>query len=881
MLPERWAKVNQLFYAALERNPDERDNFLEEECADDRQLCEEVKSLLAAHQKGKSFIQKPVVNDAVDLLAQEYNHSMDSSQDLIGRTLSHYRIIKRLGAGGMGEVYLAEDTRLDRKIALKILPTEVASNPDRMKRFSREAKAASAIDHSNIVHIYEINQAEGLNFIAMQYVEGETLDTKIRGQVLSIQETLEQAIQIADAIAEAHLRGIIHRDLKPANVIISKKGNLKLLDFGLARIEKFTASDESSGAETLSKTMQGTVLGTFAYMSPEQALGKSIDNRTDIFSMGTMFYEMVTGKLPFFGNNPADTIDKIVHSQPAAISVLNYNVPTELERIIRKCMEKDPANRYQSSSEILIDLRNLKRDLDSSKGSTDKAAPSGQIISPNFIKQLYGLVTTNRIVTLILLAFSLLAIGISYWFIFHHSQNVMINSVAVMPFENVTHDKKIEYLSDGVTESLINSFSKLPHVKVIARSSVFSYKNQTPDLQEVARRLKVRAILTGRVLMQGDTLDVQVELMDAQSNIQLWGDHYTRKAADIFAVQDEIARQVTDSLRVRLTGGQQEQVTKHYTDNPDAYRLYLQGRYYLNYFSEENLKRAVPLFDQALALDPRYALAYAGRAEVFFNMGDETLSMKEAMSKAKQDTTTALSIDENLAQARMTLAVIKYQYDWDFVGAEKDFKQVMALNPNYAEGHHQYAWYLALTGKEAEAIAEMKTGQQLDPVNPIIDVDSCLPYMFARQFDKGIAQSKETLEMFPNFRVAHMTLGNALFLKGDYSAGIQELKKAEEMEPIPQMIGNLGYAYAKAGFKNEAYNLLTKLNDLSKHRYVSPYWVAMIYVGLGDKDDAFAWLEKAYEQRSFFLLFAKMDPMVDSLRSDPRFTDLIRRIGFP
>jgi TolB-like protein/Flp pilus assembly protein TadD len=451
-----------------------------------------------------------------------------------------------------------------------------------------------------------------------------------------------------------------------------------------------------------------------------------------------------------------------------------------------------------------------------------------------------------------------------------------------MPFENMTQDKNSEYLTDGVTESLINSLSQLPDVRVISRNSVFSYKGQKLNLQQVARQLNVQAVLTGRVLMQGDTLDVRVELTNTQNNAQMWGDHYVFKAADIFTVQDEIARQVTGSLRVRLSRPQQEQLTKRYTENAEAYRLYLQGRYYMNGSREENLNRAVSFFDQAIAMDPRYALAYAARGECFFDMGDLILPMSEAKPKAQQDIAAALSIDDKLVEARTILANIEFQYDWNFAKAEADFKQVISLNPNYAEAHHQYgAFYLPLMGRPMEGLAEMKLAQQLDPVNPAINIDICLPYYQARQYDQAIAQNRKSVEMFPNFFLPHMALGGALFQKGDYSAGIAELEKAKALQPIPLAMGALGFAYAKSGRKDEARKLLADLKEQSKKRYVASYWIAMIYVGLDEKDEAFAWLEKAYQERSWFLVWIKMDPQADSLRSDSRFIDLMRRVGFP
>ena len=835
----------------------------------------------------------------------------------IGTRLGRYEIRSQIGEGGMGEVYLAEDTKLDRKVALKILPADVAANVNRMNRFVQEAKAASALNHPNILTIHEIDQTDSGLFIASEFIDGETLRKRMKGVPMRLAEVLDIAAQIASALSAAHAAGIVHRDIKPENIMLRRDGIVKVLDFGLAKpVARVPAElvDTEASTRAAIKTEPGVVMGTVIYMSPEQARGLQVDVRTDNFSLGVLIYEMVAGCLPFQGSNPNEILASILSDkEPPPLARYARDIPPELERIVEKALRKNLEERYQTSKDMLLDLKRLKHKLEVDAEIERTAPPSERAASEEFRVMPSGGRSAERktlppeaatlgipptssaeylisgikqhkfgaaaiVISVLLLA----TLAVGYLFIIRRSSNVTaIVSIAVMPFENVTHDQKIEYLSDGVTESLINSLSQLPHVKVIARNSVFSYKNQTLNVQQVARQLNVQALLTGRVLMQGDTLDVRVELTDAQNNIQLWGDHYTRKTADIFAVQDEIARQVTDTLRLRLTGGQQEQVTKRYTENAEAYRLYLQGRYYLTNFSEENLKRANQFFDQAIVLDPRYALAYAARAETFFNMGDLSLPMHEAMPKAKQDAVAALNIDDKLVEARMTLAVIEFQYDWDFERAEKDFQQVIALNPNYATGHYQYAWYLSMMGRTTDGLAEMKLAQQLDPVNPGTNIDICLPYTIARQFDQCIAQSRKTIEMFPNFRVAHMVLGNALFYKGDHSAGLEELEKAKAIEPTPHMLGDLGFAYAKAGRKDEARKLLAELKDLSTQRYVAPYFIAMIYVGLDEKEEAFAWFEKAYQQRSFFLLFIKTDPMMDSVRSDPRFTDLMLRIGFP
>ena len=701
-----------------------------------------------------------------------------------GTKLGRYEIRAKIGAGGMGEVYLAQDTKLDRKVALKILPAEVAAHPDRMKRFVQEAKTVSALNHPNIITIYEIEHLDSVNLIAIEFIDGETLRERMRSASLKLGEVLDVAAQIASALAAAHDVGIVHRDIKPENVMLRRDGIVKVLDFGLAKLSEPPAVAGGPGVDAEAptraniKTDPGVVMGTAIYMSPEQARGLQVDARTDIFSLGVLTYEMVAGQLPFEGSNTNEILASILSDkEPLPLARYAREVPAELERIVAKALRKNTDERYQTVKDLLLDLKSLKAELAFARKLESTAPQSEAGVSPrqateptqvlptpastsgesvpatspptapvSSVEYVIGGITQHKRVTTIVLLVSLLAISIAFWLLSHRSSNVTtIDSIAVLPFENVTHDQKIDYLSDGVTESLINSLSQLPHIKVIARSSVFRYKNQTPDLREVARLLNVQAVLTGRVLVQGDTLGVSVELTDTQNNTQLWGQRYTRKAADIFSVQDEIARQVTDTLRLRLTGGQQEQVTKRYTENAEAYRLYLQGRYYMNGSREKYLNRAISFFDQAIALDPRYALAYAARGESFFEMGDLILPMSEAKPKAKQDVAAALSIDDKLVEARTILANIEFQYDWDFARAEEDFKQVISLNPNYAEAHHQYgAFYLPLTGRPMEGVAEMKLAQQLDPVNPGIVVDTTLPYYLARQYDQSIAQTPQS-----------------------------------------------------------------------------------------------------------------------------------------
>jgi eukaryotic-like serine/threonine-protein kinase len=837
-------------------------------------------------------------------------------EERVNTTISHYRIGAKLGAGGMGEVYLAEDTQLDRKVAIKFLPAESIADEQAKKRIVREAKAAAKLDHPNICSVHEVGEEDGHAFIVMQYVEGETLASRIQRKPLEVREVLDVGVQAADALADAHVHGIIHRDIKPQNIMITSREQVKVMDFGLAKLVEQQSLLESEAETQSLLTGPGIIVGTVPYMSPEQVRGETVDARSDIFSFGTVLYEMISGRQPFASESAAATASAILVREPPPLARYARELPLEFERIVSKALCKNRDERYQNTKDLLLDLKSLNQELEfqsklersapprrEAATSTSQVADEALPVSPSrantngeFVRATSpGIVPVSSVEYIVsgikqhkrgaalVLTVLLLAAGIGYWIFFHRSSNVTtIDSIAVMPFENVTHDQNIEYLSDGVTESLINSLSQLPHIKVIARNSVFSYKNQTPNLQQIAKQLNVQALLTGRVLMQGDTLDVRAELTDMQNNTQLWGDHYTRKAADIFTVQDEIARQVTDALRVRLTGGQQERITKRYTENAEAYRLYLQGRFYMNQVSEENFNRAVSFFGQAIVLDPRYALAYAARGESFLSMGDISLAMSEAKPKVERDIAAALSIDDKLVEARMLRANIEFHYDWNFAKAEEDFKQVIALDPNYAEAHHQYgAFYLPMMGRPMEGVAEMKLAQQLDPANPGINVDVCLPYYFARQYDQSIAQAHKAIEMFPSFFLPHVALGQALFQKGDYSTGIEEIEKAKAMEPTPIAIGLLGYVYARSGRKDEARKLLAELKEQSNARHVSPYWIAMIHAGLGEKDEAFAWLEKAYQERSSWLVWIKMDPMVDSLRSDSRFTDLMRRIGFP
>ncbi|HSE41584.1 MAG TPA: protein kinase [Acidobacteriota bacterium] len=798
-----------------------------------------------------------------------------TSQDLTGRVLSHYRIIKQLGAGGMGEVYLATDTQLDRTIALKILPAEVAFDQERMHSFVREAKAASAIDHPNIVQVYEISQADGVSFIAMQYVEGHTVRDKIDGQSLPTDEVLQTAIQIADAMAEAHARGIVHRDLKPANIMVSNKGYIKVLDFGLARIEKIPEPGELSEAQTLTKTKPGMIAGTIAYMSPEQALGKKIDYRTDIFSIGVILYEMATGRRPFSGNNPAETIDNIVHSQPESITRLNYSVPKELERIIRKCMEKDPARRYQSASEMLIDLKNLQRDLDSSKTTPQPTLASRP--------RIFWLTITLLLIVVIM------GLVIYKWREISLRERLAgpntgkhIKSIAVLPLENLPRDPKEEYFADGMTEALITDLAKIGSLKVISRTSVMQYKGTKKPIRQIAQELNVDALVEGSVLRAENQVRITAQLIDARTDEHIWAESYEREISNILKLQREVASAVASQIKIQLTPEEKHRLGETSTVHPAAYEAYLKGQFYRAKGTEEGYNTAIDYFKKAIELDPKYAPSYTGLAIMYGVLGNFGFRPpNEVYPKSREVAEKALEIDRGLAETHAVLGYIKANYDWDWEGAETEYKRAIDLNPNSALGYDWYAYFLQVQNRFDESFIMRKKAVELDPISLVINTNMGSSLRIMGRLDEAVTHLRKTIQLDPNFYRAHVWLGQTYDVQGNQRAAIDELEKARVLsKESPYVLSSLGYAYARAGRKEDAFEMLRDLTDLSSQRYVSPYDTALVYAGLGYKDEAFSWLEEAYKERATWLIVLNVDQQWDPLRDDDRFSNLLRRMNF-
>jgi len=753
-----------------------------------------------------------------------------------GTRIGPYEIVELLGEGGMGQVYRARDPRLGRDIAVKVLTAESRHNDEAVMRFEREARAVASLSHPNILSIHDFGSDEGIFFVVTELLQGRTLRDEMKTPI-SWRKAIEISAEIADGLSAAHSKAVVHRDLKPENIFLTADGHVKILDFGLAQTDPILSQQDETSIPTTKwfQTDPGAIIGTLGYMSPEQLRGEAVDVTADIFSLGCVMYEMVTAKRPFQRNSGAATIAAVLHDD-VPHGDLSAAVPSEVQRVIEGCMEKRASARFQSARDLALTLRAI--------GS--------------------GALTISDVVT---------RGG-------RPKKSKIIDSIAVLPLQNATGDADADYLSDGITEGIINRLSQIPKLKVMARSTVFRYRNRDADAQAIGRELRVRAVLTGRVQHVRDRLLINVELVDAVDGSHLWGESYNQELADLLELQARMSSEIAEKLRIRLTGAEKKKLSKKTTENSEAYQLYLKGRYHWNKRTEESLRKGISFFRDAIEVDPSFASAYTGLADSFITLATNVpLPPKEAMPKAKAAAMRAVEIDDQLAPAWASLAAIRWWYEWDWPGAEDAYKRAIELNPNYANAHEGYSMLLSARSRFDESIVQITKAGDLDPLSLIIAVHAGWPHYFARDYDAATRRFRKALELDEKFIPAHGWLGMSLGQQKRFGEAIDTFHRALDVERTPILLAMIGHAYAIAGERVKAIEALDALREEAKSRYVSPYDLAVIHAGLGNQSEAMRTLRVAFDDRSAWMVFIRVDPRLDPLRELPEFRELVARVG--
>src|SRR5579864_5306472 len=851
MNSERWRQIAELFHAALELAPETQQKFLESACGDDADLRLQVESLLAHREQAGSFLETPALPDP---------ETLSNPRAVVGRQLGPYRILSPLGAGGMGEVYRAHDSKLGRDVAVKMLPPEFAHDPERLARFRREARALATLNHPNIAAIYGLEESNQVDCLVLELVEGETLAECIkRTGPLPIHTALDYARQIAEALEAAHGKGIIHRDLKPANVKVTPEGRVKVLDFGLAKAlwGGEDAQDPSVlGTATVLATLAGHILGTPPYMSPEQACGRPVDKRTDIWAFGCLLYELLTGRRAFRGDTLPDTTAAILQHEPPW-QVLPAKTPAKIRELLRRCFQKDVGLRMQDIAEA---RRVIEEVLAPARG-----VKGWQLIA----------------------AVALGLAGIATWLFrtsFLPSQGPragQIQSIAVLPLANLSGDPAQDYFADGITEELITDLSQVGSLKVISRTSTIHYRGANKTLPQIARELHVDAVVEGSVLRLGQRVKITAQLIQAATDQHLWAESYQRDARDVLAMEEEVARDIAGKIKVKLTEQEKARLATVHPLDPEAHEAYLKGRFHFTKRTDKDLKMALEYFRQATDREPNFAAAYNGLAFTYFLMSQySSLPHSEARAKAETAVTKALDMDPSLAEAHSTLATIRDVFDRDWPSAEREYKRAIELSPNSSAAHEMYSGYLAEMGKTSEGIAEAKRAQELDPLSVRANSMVCWKFYFARQYDRAIETARKTLELDSDYMPAHWCAGMSYDGLANFAEALRELHKSVSLAGNTESQAWLAYVYASAGETDKALQILHRLMALSKQQYVSPYQIAEIYTGLGDKDRAFEWWDKVRETGGDFIYLTAW-PANDSLRSDRRYRQLVQSIGLP